>query len=326
MSQISLFTPAIEHKERALQAMRHLKLEEARKELLTAKEIDPSLADLGMLIAGVEFLFGLSINSRTRPKGLAQAWRRLHETKDPSATAPIKMSRALHSFLESLLCQRVLELLPPDYCDFSAPDTQTLHVGYCYLALGQTEMAHKKLLDYLSTSLKTGFTSRPDESHPILWGYFGDASYLLNRHEESNSGYVRALFMDPQSADMRMLKNPDLRRIYHELSAQHEAEIARARLPIEGWLQGTLQIPRGNAYLAQFIQQQRFDHSAELLLYPTQRTYQFALCLYIDQSGLHGDIDFDARTEMQRLDGDLFRRYLTAIESRPGPERTLERW
>ena len=54
--------------------------------------------------------------------------------------------------------------------------------------------------------------------------------------------------------------------------------------------------------------------TALVLLFPAQRYHQFALCLYIDQSELHGDIDFDARMEMQRLDKALFRRYLEATQ------------
>jgi tetratricopeptide (TPR) repeat protein len=310
MSQISLFTPAIDHKERALAAMRHLALEEALKALRASKQIDPSLADLDMLIQAAEFLHHLGVNPKTRVPGLASAWQHLTEARST-------MSRAQHSVLESLICQHVLELLPPDYCDYAAPESRTLHIGYCYLVLSHPEAAHKKLLDYL--------TSRPSDFHPALWGYFGDACHLLKRHDESNSGYVRALFMDPQRVDIAMLKSPELRQIYEDLASRRGDEVARALLPIESWLRGVLHIPRNNTYLAKFIQQQRFDHSSELLLYPAQRYHQFALCLYIDQSGLHGDIDFDARTEMQRLDAELFRRYLHNLDGVPNPVKDFRK-
>jgi hypothetical protein len=158
-----------------------------------------------------------------------------------------------------------------------------------------------------------------------LWGYFGDACHLLKRHDESNSGYVRALFMDPQRVDIAMLKSPELRQIYEDLASRRGDEVARALLPIESWLRGVLSIPRNNTYLAKFIQQQRFDHSSELLLYPAQRYHQFALCLYIDRSGLHGDIDFDARIEMQRLDAELFRRYLHNLDGVPNPVKDFRK-
>ena len=311
MSQISLFTPAIEHKEKALAAMQNLALAEALDALHIAIQIDPSLADLDTLTRAAEFLHDLGVNPKTRVAGLAGAWRHLAEARS-------SMSRAQHAILASLLCEHVVELLPPDYCDYAAPESRTLHIGYCYLVLKNADAAHQKLLDYL--------TARPHEFHPALWGYFGDACWLLKRRDESNSGYVRALFMDSQSLDLPMLKHPELRRIYEELVNRHGAETGLALLPIESWLRGVLHIPRNNTYLATFIQQQRFDHSAELLLYGAQRYHQFALCLFIDQSGLHGDLDFDARVEMQRLDGELFRRYLAAIASRPGTERILERW
>ncbi|NIR49042.1 hypothetical protein GWO43_11375 [candidate division KSB1 bacterium] len=312
MAQINLFTPAIIHKEKALTALQRLALKEAQEQLQTAREIDPSLADLEMLTHTVDFLRKVGVHSKTRPPGLVRAWRRLREAKDSTP------SRTMYAILETTLCRRILERLPDDYNDYVHPSSGGLHIGYCHLVLQNAEAAHKKLLDYL--------TAHAEESHPLLWGYFGDAGYLLNRSDESNSGYLRALFMDPQAVDLAMLKQPQIRTIYDELCEQHDDDLARALLPSEAWLQGVLHIPPGNTYLAKFIQRRRFDLSAELLLYPTQRSHQFALCLYVDQSGLHGDIDFNAREEMQRLDGELFRRYLAVLESRPGPQRILERW
>ena len=54
-TQIELFTVAIEHKEKALDAMRRFALPQAKAELQVAQEIDPSLADVKTLLKATEF-------------------------------------------------------------------------------------------------------------------------------------------------------------------------------------------------------------------------------------------------------------------------------
>ncbi|MCH8874014.1 hypothetical protein IH824_14785 [candidate division KSB1 bacterium] len=288
---------------KALDAMRRFALPQAKAELRVAQEIDPSLADVKTLLQASEFLTELGLNAKTRASGLARAWTIIRDTRST-------LAGAVHSILETLTCERIQHLLPADYADFVDSAEKSLHVGYCCLVLNRFEEAHRKLLDYL--------TSHSEESHPRLWGYFGDACYKLHRHDECNSGYLRALFMDAQAVDIKRMRHPDLQRIFDELRKQHPDKTARALLPIHTWLEKVLHIPKANTWLAQVIREQKFDHSRELLLYPAQRYRQFALCLYIDQSGLHGDIDFDARVEMQRLDGGLFRRYLEGVAKLEG--------
>lgn len=296
--QTELFTPAIAHKEKALHALQRFVLPEAKSELEIAQEIDPYLADLTSLLQATEFMLEMDLGGRSKPAGLAKAWQKLNEAR----TVP---SVAVFSLIETLICERLLQLLPPGTSDFSDGKENSPHTGYCCLVLNRFEEAHDKLLTYL--------TAHAEELHPRLWGYFGDASYKLRRHKDSNGGYLRALFLDPRAVDMVQMQHPELRHLLRELCNSHPDQTARALLPIHGWLEKILYIPKGNKWLAHAIGKQRFDHSDELLLYPDQRYHQFALCLYIDQAGLHGDIDFDARTEMQRLDGELFRQYLTQV-------------
>lgn len=296
--QIELFTPALKHKEKALEALRRFAIAEGKGQLESARQIDPYLAELGTLTQAADFLLSLGIHAKTKPGGLARAWARVQQ-------AGTYLPRTVCSVVESLLCGRIVQLLPEDDCGFVDPKQERLHVGACYLVLNCPGDAHRRLLDYL--------TRHREEPQARLWGYFGDASFLLKRHEECNSGYLRGLVMDPQAVDLERLQHPDLRRILESLRRQHDEETARALLPIHAWLEGVLRVPTGNTWLARFIRKRRFDHSAELLLYPAQRYHQFALCLYIDQCGLHGEIDFDARVEMQRLDGELFARYLEVL-------------
>lgn len=298
--QIELFSAAIAHKQKALEALQRFAFRKAKTQLEIAREIDPYLADLATLLQATKWLLNRGVHAKSKPPGLLKAWHRVEKAR----TA---LPCAVHAIVEPLICELMVQCLPPDYTDFIDPKEKTLHIGYCYVALNRFEEAHEKLLDYL--------TAHAAESHPRLWGYFGDAAYKLNRRDESNSGYLRALFIDAQSVDMARLRHPGLQRIYRDLRRRHIQETARALMPIRCWLEKVLHIPQGNTLLARVIRKQRFDHSAKLLLYPAERYHQFALCLYIDQSGLHGEIDFDARTEMQRLDTALFRRYLLRVGS-----------
>ncbi|MFQ5606042.1 MAG: hypothetical protein ACE5HS_22445, partial [bacterium] len=270
-NQIELFSAAIVHKQKALDALETLSLPQAKTELEIAHDIDPYLADVVTLIQAVDCLLELEVGANTKATGLAKAWHRVQTAGEP-------LPPTLHRIVETRLCDRILQLLPADYADFVDAQAQTLHIGYCCLVCKRFEEAHKKLLDYL--------TGRPEETHPRLWGYFGDTAYRLRRRQECNGGYTRALFMDAQTVDLERLQHPDLLRIYKELRSQHPEETARALLPIHAWLENVLHIPRGSAFLQRVIQEQRFDHSAELLLHPAERYHQFALCLFIDQAGL----------------------------------------
>ena len=62
--QIELFTVAIEHMEKALDAMRRFALPQAKAELRVAQEIDPSLADVKTLLQATEFLTELGLNAK----------------------------------------------------------------------------------------------------------------------------------------------------------------------------------------------------------------------------------------------------------------------
>ncbi len=293
--QLGLFSVTVDHKQSALDCLQRFDLPQAKTELETASEIDFYLADVQTLLQCTNFLIDLGLSPHSKAASLAKAWLELQKES-------ANLNAAARSFLETLICERIVQIVPNDFAGFTDAD-ETLHVGYCFLVLNQPEQAYRKLLDFL--------TSRPsDESYPQLWGYFGDACYRLNHREECNSGYLCALFMQPQAVDLAQLAHPDLKRILEELCVQHDEETARALWPIHAFLENVLHISKGNIWLAQLIREQRFDHNSELFLYPAQRIYQFALCLYIDQSGLHGEIDFNARVEMQRLDAALFGRYL----------------
>jgi len=210
--QIELFTPAVAHKEKALGALQRFAIGEAKGHVESARQIDAYLADLGTLTLAVDVLLSLGIRPKTKPSSLARVWARIQRTGTD-------LPRPVRCVVEALLCERIVQLLPGDFCEFLDSNAKRLHVGTCYLVLNRPEQAHKKLLHSLS--------SHPAESYPRLWGYFADASFLPRRREEANSGYLRALLMDPQAVDVDRLKRPDLRCVVDDLRAQHEEETAR---------------------------------------------------------------------------------------------------
>jgi hypothetical protein len=77
-----------------------------------------------------------------------------------------------------------------------------------------------------------------------------------------------------------------------------------------------VRIPTGHTFLLPLVRELRSILGSKLMLEPVQRLRQFALCLYIDQAGVHGEIQFDVREEMKNLETGLFARYLQEIEKR----------
>ena len=296
-NQINLFTPAIEHKQAALDAMQNFSFSEAKAELEIALEIDPYLADLFTLLQAVDFLLQADVHAGTDASGLVRAWKKLRQQR---GTLP----RPVSSVAETTICQRVLHVLPSDTSGFVDTEEKELHSGACYLILQRYEEAYDKLLYYL--------TAHTDEANARLWGYFGDACLKLMRHGEANIGYVRALFTDAQVVDMERLQQQDLKRFYRELIREFGEKTGKARLPIHAWMNNVLTIPKGNTWLAPWLRKCGYFVSEELSE-PWQRCQAFALLLYVDRSGLHNEVEVDVRTEMQRLDKDLFRQYLAKI-------------
>ena len=130
--------------------------------------------------------------------------------------------------------------------------------------------------------------------------------------------YVCALFSDPFAVDQQRLQHPELKKLLQVLKHEIADErLACAVWPVHAWMKNILQIPPGgHAFLLPLMRQQRSILGSELMLEPARRVRQFSLCLYIDQSGLRGEIQFDVREEMKNLEPELFVEYLRENERR----------
>ena len=313
MIQSELFVaPALEHKEQGLRQLDELNFTVALEHFTIAKEIDPNLADLDFLSALSEYASRHGVKPQASPAKLAALWhaaQQSHQNDD--------LSWAAYQHLLQLIARRLLHLGQFTLEGFCLEKDDILHRGVLHIVLQEWEAAHHELLNLA--------TRQPDKTRALHWGYLGDAAHNLRRWKDANLAYICALFSNPLEVDRQRLQHPELLALVRSLLYEFDdASYAGALWPIQAWMKNILQIPPGGqAFLLPLIRQQRSLLGSELMLEPAQRVRQFSLCLYIDQSGLHGEIQFDAREEMKNLEPELFVEYLREIEKRAGKRHFL---
>lgn len=309
MIQSELFSPALEYKEKGLQQLEAFDFKAAAENFTIAKEIDPYLADLDFLILLSEYGRGRGVKPKTSAASLVTLW---HQARNDFAEEDLPV--AAHRRLQQLLARRLLETGQFTPAGFCGEKEKILHRGVLHAILREWQEAHHELLNLV--------TAASDKATALHWGYLGDAAQVLRRRKDANMAYVGALFSDPSEIDVQRLQHTELREILQTLRHESDGEnLARALWPVRAWMQGAVQIPRGNTFLLPVVRRQRSILGSELMLEPAQRARQFSLCLYTDQSGLQGEIQFDAREEMKSLEPELFLRYLQELERRTQPAR-----
>ena len=295
---------ALDHKENGLRKLDELNFTAALDHFTIAKEIDPYLADLDFLVALAEFAREHGIKPQASSAKLAAFWQaaqQAHQNED--------LSLAAYQHLVQIIARRLLQIGQFTPEGFSHEKEEILHRGVLHVMLNDWQAAHRELLNLA--------TSRREKTRAIHWGYLGDAAYVLKRWKDTNMAYVCALFGDPFEVDRVQLQHPELKQLLQILKYENDSErLVCALWPVQAWMKDILQIPAGNNFLVQQVRQQRSILGSELMLEPEQRTRQFSLCLYIDQSGLQNEIQFDARHEMKQLEPELFAEYLREIEKR----------
>jgi hypothetical protein len=200
---------------------------------------------------------------------------------------------------------QISQFTPDGFCH----NEEILHRGVLHAVLEDWPAAHRELLNLV--------TGSREKARPVHWAYLGDAAHVLKRWKDANMAYICALFGDPFEVDQLRLQNPELKKLLQNLKYENDSErLAVALWPVQAWMKNLLQIPAGNNFLLQQVRQQRSILGSELMLEPEQRARQFSLCLYIDQSGLQDEIQFDARHEMKQLAQELFNDYLREVETR----------
>jgi hypothetical protein len=305
MIQSELFiAPALEHKETGLRQLEELNFAAAREQFAIAKEIAPGLADLDFLLTLSEYAYRRGIKPQASPAKLVALWHAARQSLQEGDLAPAACQHLLQLIARTLL--HLGKFTPEGFC---VEKDEILHRGVFHVVLHEWEAAHRELLNLV--------TRRRENARALHWGYLGDAAHKLRRWKDANMAYVCALFGDPLEVDIQRLQHLELLALLQSLQREFDGEsLARALWPIHAWTKNILQIPAGNNFLLVLVQKQRSMLGSELMLEPVQRARQFSLCLYIDQSGLHGEIQFDARAEMKALEPELFADYLREIEKR----------
>lgn len=148
---------------------------------------------------------------------------------------------------EQWLCGRIAKLCGPDCSDYVSEESR-LHIGYCWLVLNHPDLAHKALLEFVSSKRQV-----PAQ----LWGYFGDVCMDLGRATEANTGYLRGLFVEPKVIDLRTLRHDGINAIKHQLLLNHNEEEALALLPIKCWLAGLVYIPKRASWIRDLAEEIR---------------------------------------------------------------------
>jgi len=295
---------ALDHKENGLRKLDELNFTAALGHFTIAREIDPYLADRDFLVALAEFAREHGIKPQTASAKLVAFW---HAAQQAFQNEDLSLAAFRH--LAPIIARRLLQIgqFTPD--GFCGEKEEVLHRGVLNVVLNDWQDAHRELLN-----LATG---RREKTRPIHWGYLGDAAHVLKRWKDANMAYVCALFGDPFEVDQLRLQHPDLKKLLQVLKYENDSgRLACALWPVQAWMKNILQIPTGNTFLLQHVRQQRSILGSELILEPAPRARQFSRCLYIDQSGLQNEIQFDARHEMKQLEPELFAEYLREIENR----------
>jgi len=295
---------ALDHKENGLRQLDELNFTAALDHFTIAKEVDPYLADLDFLIALAEFVRQHGIKPQASSAKLAAFW---HATQQAHQNEDLPLAAYQH--LTQIIARRLLQIgqFTPDR--FCGEKEEILHRGVLHIVLCDWQAAHRELLNLA--------TSSREKTRAIHWGYLGDAAYMLKRWKDANMAYVCALFGNPLEVDQLRLQQPELKKLLQALKYEIDSErLACAVWPVQAWMKNILQIPAGNTFLLQHVRQQRSILGSKLMLEPEQCTRQFSRCLYIDQSGLQNEMQFDVRHEMKQLEPELFAEYLREIEKR----------
>ncbi len=300
--QLNLFSLAVDHKIQAVAHLKELEFQRALEEIDLAKKIDPYLADLNIITNAITFLekkldafWGAPLVER-----LVQTWKVM-----PKAVMEGEISRAGSKFLDPIISSVILREADAgrDFVDSS----RLIHKGVCFLAQKKINLAHKVLLDAVTSS---------NFERADLWGYLGDALYFQHNMEKARAAYLHALIIDPQKLDVLRLAYRPLSRLYNQLLETYLEIDAKDLLLTYGWLSDIFEIPKKDARLTQYAMDLLEQMNQAEEENSDRRYYRFSIDLYLDQSQPPGQIHIEAREQMMDLDRQLFNRYLEKVAAK----------
>jgi hypothetical protein len=297
--QLSLFPDAYELQAAALVALRDLDVPCARKLLDRVRQQDPRLVNLAVIHMALCLLESTLPPGRPGAPELALVVQATHDEWLHG-----RLLEASAHFVDETVARywRRLGSAEP----FLDPGRR-VHRGVLDLVLGDGSAARF----HLEASLRDGLEHRGD-----LWCRLGDAMMLLDRADEANACYVRALLLSATGVDLLRTRLRPLAAIHAELRRVLPEERARELLFVEAWLRGVLDVPPENCWLDGQMAQLEARSAADPTSAPPKRHRRFAWLLYLDRSQPSARVELVRREAMAALDPDLFARFLGECERR----------
>jgi len=193
---------------------------------------------------------------------------------------------------------------------------ERVHRGVLLLVLRRFQEAHALI----------GASLAAHDERADLWAAFGDACAALERLDEANAAFVRALVLSARDVDLFRLRHAPLSALYRDLVAQQGEPCARELLLVHAWLAGALTIPPENGWLDRHLSRLHLAAALRPGAPPEQRLRRFALLFYLDRSHASGHYDEAEREELQSLEPELFARVLHCIGTRERTQTKALRW
>lgn len=306
--QRSLFPDAFEVQARALARLDRFELEEALELVAEARASDPGLANVEPLHAALLWLRRELGGERVSDELLALLFLMLPEgvsrgeiTRDAAAIVDPVVAR------QGLARAGARAFLDPD---------ERVHRGALLLVLRRAGEARGLLAETL--------VARDDRAD--LWAAFGDASFALERLDEANAAYVRALLLGARELDFFRLQHPRLAALHAALVEAHGEACACELLLVHAWLAGVLDVPPENGWVDRHLSRLNLAAVCRPGATREQRLRRFGLLFYLDRSRARGHYDEAQREELKDLEPELFVRLLEHVRVREKGRTGALRW
>lgn len=307
--QRSLFPEAFEIQAQALAALDELDIGAALRLVEAARERDPGLVNLDPLRSALQWLHRELGSGPVSDELLALLFSTVPEACRSGEIAPEAME-----LIDTVIAREGLARTRSTQAFLDAGEG--VHRGSLLLVLGLFHEAHALLVTSLAEH----------DGRADLWAAFGDAGSALERFDEANAAYVRALLLSAGDLDFFRLRHERLRTLHHELVSLHGESRARELVLVHAWLSGALTIPPENGWLDRQLSRLHLAAALRSDSTPEQRLRRFSLLFYLDRSRAPGLYDEAEREEMQALEPELFARVVQCIQAREKTQTTPLRW
>ena len=307
--QRSLFPEAFEIQAQAFAALDELDLGAALHLVEEARERDPGLVNLEPLHAALVWLHRELGSEAVSDELLALLFLTV-----PEACRSGEILPEAARLIDTVIARQGLARTRGTRAFVDAEER--VHRGSLLLVLRRFHEAHALLAASLAEQ----------DARAELWAAFGEAAYALERVDEANAAFVRALLLSAREVDLFRLRHPRLAVLWRELALQRGEACARELLLVHAWLDGVLLIPPENGWLDRHLSRLHLVAALPPGSPSELRLRRFGLLFYLDRSRAPGHYDEAVREEMQALEPELFRRVLEHVQRHERTQTQHLRW